>query len=81
MAVIPKNFMAGGSGHAPKGAAGRPSLKEILFDVADDLAGIKPVTVATVDAEDLPTAIALVNDLKAEANARAAYVIKTTKQT
>lgn len=81
MAIIPKKFGRGNSGHAPAGGTGKPSLVDILNDVADDFAALKPATVATANATDLPSAIALANALKGAFNAVAGYTIKTVKET
>ena len=77
MATIPSSFGTGGSGLASGGAQGSPDLATVLRDVARDLNAmamasggpITPPTASTVAAAaDLPTAIALANDLQAKLN-------------
>ena len=80
MSVIPINFGTGGSGVPPAGSSS-PSLKDILFDVADDLADGKAALIASDDATDLATAITLVNEIKAALNAVYSSTIRTTKGT
>lgn len=80
MATIPKDFGSGGSGVPPAGSA-TPSLKDILFDIADDLADGKAATIASPDATDLATAITLVNEIKAALNAVDAKTVRTQKGT
>lgn len=77
MAEIPSDFGVGGSGTAPRGGHGKPSLVTILNDIADDLAEIGPI--ASADASDLGTAITLVNEIKAALNALDTN-LRTTKQ-
>lgn len=81
MAAISKRFGSGGANLAPGGAAGKPSLADALRDVADDLAALKPATVAAADAGASYGAPeqALLNELKAKVNALASVVLKTTK--
>ena len=81
MAAISKRFGSGGANLAPGGSAGQPTLAEALRDVADDLAALKPTTVAAADAGAAYGAAeqALLNELKAKVNALAAAVLKTTK--
>jgi hypothetical protein len=45
---------------------------------ATDIAAIQPDTIATANASDLATAIALVNAIKAELNAKAAVVLTSS---
>ncbi len=81
MAAISKRFGTGGANLAPGGSAGRPALADVLRDVADDLAALKPAAVAAADAGAAygATEQALLNELKAKINALAAVVLKTTK--
>jgi hypothetical protein len=81
MGAISKQFGSGGANLAPGGSAGKPTLAEALRDVADDLAALKPTTVAAADAGAAYGAAeqALLNELKAKVNALAAVVLKTTK--
>lgn len=74
MAVIPKSLGAGGAHLSPNGSTGEPSLLEILNGVADDLASRSGIT--SPDATDLPTAITLVNEIKAALN----VAVTTTKE-
>jgi len=81
MAAISKRFGSGGANLAPGGSAGQPMLADVLRDIADDFAALKPSAVASADA----TATygegeqALLNELKAKVNTLAAVVFKTTK--
>ena len=77
MATLKKNHFAGGAAlTAKQGNSGNASLHKIITDIAADLAGLQQpalsaaaaTTVATADASDLPTAIALVNALKVQVN-------------
>jgi len=77
MAEIPSDFGVGGSGIAPRGGHGKPSLVEILNDIADDLAEVG--TIASADATDLASVITLANEMKAALNALDTN-IRTTKQ-
>jgi hypothetical protein len=81
MAAISKRFGSGGANVAPGGSAGQPALADVLRDIADDLAGIKPAAVIAADATGTYGAgeQALLNELKAKVNALAAVVLKTTK--
>ena len=81
MAAISKRFGSGGANLPPGGSAGKPTLADALRDVADDLAALKPTTVAAANAGAAYGAAeqALLNELKAKVNALAAVVIKTTK--
>ncbi len=81
MAAITPRFGSGGANVAPGGSAGQPSLADVLRDVADDLAALKPAAVASADASATYGAPeqALLNELKAKVNALAAAVLKTTK--
>lgn len=81
MAGISKQFGSGGANLAPGGNAGKPSLAEALRDIADDLAALKPGTVASANAGATYGAAeqALLNELKTKVNAIAAAVLKTTK--
>jgi hypothetical protein len=78
MAAISKRFGSGGANLTP---ASNPSLADALRDIADDLAALKPTTVAAADAGASYGAAeqALLNELKAKVNALAAIVLKTTK--
>lgn len=81
MAKISKHFGSGGANLAPGGSAGQPALADVLRDVADDLAALKPAVVAAADATATYGAgeQALLNELKVKVNALAAIVLKTTK--
>jgi hypothetical protein len=81
VAAISRRFGSGGANLAPGGSAGSPSLADVLRDVADDLAALKPTAAATPDAGATYGANeqALLNELKAKVNALAAAVLKTTK--
>jgi hypothetical protein len=81
MAKIARRFGSGGANLAPGGSAGKPALADVLRDVADDLAALKPTPVAAADAAATYGAgeQALLNELKAKVNAIAAAVLKTTK--
>jgi hypothetical protein len=79
MAKIPPDFGTGGSGLTPGGSTTGPDLATVARDIADDLATVKGTATAVADANDLASAIALVNDLKAKHNAVAGAVLKTTK--
>ena len=81
MAAISKRFGSGGANVAPGGSAGQPALADVLRDIADDLAGVKPAAVTAADATATYGAgeQALLNELKAKVNALAAVVLKTTK--
>lgn len=77
MAEIPSDFGVGGSGLAPRGGHGKPSLVEILNDIADDLAEVGAIT--SPDATDLPEVITLANEMKVALNALNTN-LRTTKQ-
>ncbi len=79
MATITERFGSGGANVVPGGAGGQPTLAETLRDVADDLAALQTPAIASPDAADLPSAITLVNELKAKLNAIHAAVLKTVK--
>jgi hypothetical protein len=81
MAKVSKHFGAGGVGLTPGGSSGRPSLADILCDLADDVAALRPSAVAAADAAATYGAgeQALLNELKAKVNELAAVVLKTTK--
>ena len=79
MATITERFGSGGANVVPGGAGGQPTLAEALRDVADDLAALQIPAIASPDAADLPSAITLVNELKAKLNAIHAAVLKTVK--
>ena len=81
MAAISKRFGSGGANVAPGGSAGVPALADVVRDLADDLAALKPAKVASADATATYGAgeQALLNELKAKVNALAAVVLKTTK--
>lgn len=81
MAAISPRFGSGGANLSPGGSAGQPALAEALQDIADDLAGLRPMAVAAPDAGAAYGAAeqALLNELKAKVNALAAVVLKTTK--
>ena len=79
MATITKRFGSGGANVVPGGAGGELTLTEALRDVADDLAALQTPAIASPDATDLPSAITLVNELKAKLNAIHAAVLKTVK--
>lgn len=81
MAKITRSFGSGGANLTPGGAAGQPSLVDVLRDVADDLAALRPPRVNAADAGAAYGANeqALLNELKAKVNALANAVLKTTK--
>ena len=81
MAAIPKRFGSGGANLTPGGSAGQPALADVLGDIADDLAAIKPQAIASADATANYGGAeqALLNELKAKMNALAAVVLKTTR--
>ena len=81
MAKLTKRFGSGGANLTPGGSAGQPALAEVLLDIADDLAALKPAPVKAADAAATYGAgeQALLNELKAKVNALAAVVLKTTK--
>lgn len=77
MAELKKDHFAGGAAlTAKQGNSGNASLHKIITDIAADLAGLQQpalsaaaaTTVATADASDLATAIALANALKVQVN-------------
>ena len=77
MSIIKANHFSGGAAlTAKEGNSGTASLQKILEDVATDLAGLQQpaltaaaaTTVATADASDLATAVALANALKVQVN-------------
>lgn len=77
MAVLNKGHFAGGAAlTAKQGDSGNASLQKIITDIAADLAGLQQpalsaaaaTTVATADASDLATAVALANALKVQVN-------------
>ena len=81
MAKVTRNFGSGGANLTPGGASGQPSLADVLRDVADDLAALKPARVNAADAGAAYGANeqALINELKAKVNALAGAFLKTTK--
>lgn len=79
MATITERFGSGGANVVPGGAGGQPTLADALRDVADDLATLQPPAIVSPDATDLPSAITLVNELKAKLNVIHAAVLKTVK--
>lgn len=79
MAEIKENFGHGGANMTPQGSQGEPALATVLRDIADDLGAVIPAEAVEVDATDLSTAIALVNELKGIINTLSAVVLKTTK--
>jgi hypothetical protein len=84
MAQISPRFGSGGANLTPGGASGTPSLVDVLRDIADDLAAIKPsapISVPDAGAAYGANEQALLNALKAAVNALAAVVLKTTKTT
>lgn len=78
MAAIKTNFGAGGRNIAPHGQ-GTPTLATALRDIADDLADMQTVAIASPDASDLASVILLANEIKAALNTIAAVTILTTK--
>lgn len=84
MAEIMKRHFSGGGQQLDSlyAGGGKATLQKILEDIATDLAAIKIAEVATADAAvtavadatDLPTALTLVNDLKAKYNAAVALI-------
>jgi hypothetical protein len=81
MAKITKRFGSGGANLTPGGAAGQPALADVLRDIADDLAALKPARINAGDASPAygPAEQALINELKAKVNVLAGIVLKTTK--
>lgn len=81
MVAISKRFGSGGVNLQPGGSAGTPILADALCDVADDLAALRPASVAVADAGATygTTEQTLLNELKAKVNALAAVVPKTIK--
>ena len=77
MAAIKTNFGQGGVGLQPQ--HGLPNLATALRDVADDLTALNSDigVIASADAIDLPTAITLVNEIKAAINAAPAVLLTT----
>lgn len=88
MAQIGKRTFTEGRG-IYAGSPESPSLNEALRDVADDLAGIKPLTVASPDAvpaagnpptqAEFNAAVTLLNEIKAVLNLVATASIRTEK--
>ena len=77
MATLKKNHFAGGAAlTARQGNSSGDSLQQFITDIAADLAGLQQpalsaaaaTTVATADASDLATAVALANALKTQVN-------------
>jgi hypothetical protein len=81
MARITRRFGSGGANLTPGGSSGQPVLADVLRDIADDLAALRPARVVAADASPAYGAgeQALLNELKAKVNALAAVLIKTTK--
>lgn len=92
MALIPRTFGEGGAHLTSGDSSGKPSLKEILHDIADDLAavhggnGAPAITAPALGAfSDPPTAQqmadlrTLVNQLRAFAVGSSGATLKTTK--
>ena len=81
MARITRRFGSGGANLTPGGSAGQPVLADVLRDIADDLAAMKPAPISAADATPAYGAgeQALLNQLKTTVNALAAVVLKTTK--
>lgn len=88
MAAIPKDFGVGGSNISPSGANGEPTLAQALRDIADDFAKVGAATIASdissPAANDLPSAITLVNEIRTKLKAsfaaqNALGALKTTK--
>lgn len=79
MAEIKPNFGAGGANLVPGGSQGKPSLADVLRDIADDLADGQVALIASPDATDLSTALTLLNEIKAALNDVAGVTLKTTK--
>lgn len=52
MATIPSDFGVGGSGLAPRGGHGSPTLVEIMNDVADDFTEIRTQFIALLQKMD-----------------------------
>lgn len=79
MAVVKITFGAGGRQLAPRGQ-GQPSLADVLRDIADDLTAIKsPAVTVSPPAIDLPTCIALAEELRTIIDAGGAYTLLTEK--
>lgn len=74
--IQPSHFAGGAALTARQGNSSTASLQKIVEDIATDLAGLQQpalsaaaaTTVATADASDLPTAVALANALKVQVN-------------
>jgi len=69
--------------HAGRGISkesGAATMREILEEVADDLAALQPAVLASAAAVDLATAITLVNEIKGALNATAGATIKTVRE-
>jgi hypothetical protein len=81
MAVIRSSFGSGGANLAPGGAAGTPTLAEVLGDVADDLAALQPAAIVAPEAGAVygPAEQALLNELRQTINALAAVVLRTRR--
>lgn len=79
MSAIKIDHFAGGrnlnAGH------GKPEdhLAQALRDVADDLAAVQSPTITAIAATDLASVLTLANELRTNAIANEAVVIKTTK--
>jgi len=81
MARITRRFGSGGANLTPGGSAGQPVLADVLRDIADDLAALKPTPIASANAGAAygPAEQALLNEIKTKLNALTAVVLKTTK--
>jgi hypothetical protein len=79
MATITPRFGSGGANVVPGGAEGFPTLAQVLRDIADDLASVQAPTIASPDAVDLPSALTLLNEIKAKLNAIHTTALKTVK--
>lgn len=79
MAVIKITFGEGGANLAPRGQ-GQPSLATALRDIADDLAAVKPAaTLSSPTAIDLPTVIALAEEIRTVLDGFAGVTLLTQK--
>lgn len=88
MAAISKTFGEGGANLTPGDSSGKPSITDVLRDIADDLVGVRGATVtapALAAFTDPPSAAemaalrALVNELRAAQVTRFGATLLTTK--
>ena len=79
MILIRSDYGEGGAGIGATKSAQHERIALVLRGLIDDIAGSKAAEITTADATDLPTAIALVNDIKAKLNAVEAAELKVGK--